>query len=209
MEVSVIYIKYQGPQNAPYVGRRRCSLKEWNNYMKQPGGGVAQQYGWSPNKVEILEDTSSLSDAEHRAREVYWINFYAKIYGIHPRALALAHSKDFVNKYPKGSLTNTHDYDGSSGTVAAREKYLQEGPTDSQIKQLQDRRAKCHETRISRARKCLLDDGFIGNKPEIVEHTKLPRGTVSAAMSKAARYGEFVSAGWTFKIIEDDTNREC
>lgn len=112
-----------------------------------------------------------------------------------------------MKQFKDGFLTNTHALDGSSGCSAAAAKIREFGKTDAQLgQQINALTVKRHECRLSNARKCILSDGFVGNKPELVAHLKMPKGTVSAAMSKA-----FVSGSFRFKnniiIYPYDSNK--
>lgn len=62
-------------------------------------------------------------------------------------------------------------------------------------------RERSRKTRIANARKCILQDGFVGTLPEIVEHTGLKEGSVGAKMSQAYKLGESKIKGWIFKPL--------
>lgn len=61
---------------------------------------------------------------------------------------------------------------------------------------------KAIETKRKNARHCKLQDGFIGNTPDIVLHTGLKKGTVSTAIKLALERGEYkTKSGWIFSRI--------
>lgn len=55
---------------------------------------------------------------------------------------------------------------------------------------------------MSRGRKCILQDGFVGISSEIVSHTGLVKGSVGAKMSEAFKKGESRCRGWIFKPVK-------
>lgn len=52
-------------------------------------------------------------------------------------------------------------------------------------------------------RMCRLNDGFVGNYKQIEDHTGLPHGTVTTAMTNAYKKGKFLlrETGWEFSKI--------
>ena len=50
---------------------------------------------------------------------------------------------------------------------------------------------------------CRLNDGFVGNYKQIEDHTGLPHGTVTTAMTNAYKKGKFLlrETGWEFSKI--------
>lgn len=54
-------------------------------------------------------------------------------------------------------------------------------------------------TKRAKARRCVLNDGFVGNTPDIVIHTGLPKSTISTAISQAFKRGFYrLLCGWEF-----------
>ena len=99
-------------------------------------------------------------------------------------------------------MINGHSNDLSQARInghskeACRKQYL----TKKMNGDLEDIVKRAHDTRSKLARKCILNDGFVGCYSEIKEHTGLSQGMVGMSMSKAFVRGSYTNKyGWTFQ----------
>lgn len=118
-----------------YVGCHSCDdsiLVNGVDPSYQGSSFVANHYGWSPVRVEVLQSNIPLS-LRYRV-ESQWIDTMALRYGIADCATELTAHNVWITQYtPHGKLLNLHNNMCSTPTNVAALKCVINGKTDSQL----------------------------------------------------------------------------